>query len=133
MSIGRFHDRRVTEYVQHESNPERRKAAYFILGRLGENLRASECAIVLVAQARTEKNKHVLSTLLDALAHVSKPSNLDLSPVLALLQDDRWLVRHSAIQSLKHTNASEVEDRILDLLKTTSDPYDLVYCQATLN
>lgn len=87
----------------------------------------------LVAQARKETNKYVLATLLDSLAHVSKPSDLALSPVFAFLGDDRWLVRHSAIRSLTRTNSPEVEERILHVLETTSDPYDLVYCQATLN
>jgi HEAT repeat protein len=123
----------LAQYVPRESNQECRKAAYFILGRLGEKFRASECAKVLVAHVRKEKNKYVLASLLNALARISKPSDLDLSPVLALLEDDRWLVRHSAIESLKRTNSPEVEAKILHLLETTGDPYDLVYCQATLN
>jgi HEAT repeat protein len=123
----------LAEYVQHESKQDCRRAACFILGKLGEKFPASECAAILVAQAKKEKNKYVLATLLDALAHVSKPSDLDLNPVYALLADERWLVRHSAIQSLKRTNSPKVEDMILHVLETTSDPYDLVYCQATLN
>lgn len=123
----------LAEYIQHESKQDGRKAAYFILGRLGEKFPASECGAILVAQAKKEKNKYVLATLLDALAHISKPSDLDLTPVYALLRDERWLVRHSAIQSLKHTNSPKVEDVILHVLETTSDPDDLVYCQATLN
>jgi HEAT repeat protein len=123
----------LAEYVQRESKQDCRRAAYFILGKLGEKFPASECAAILVAQAKKEKNKYVLATLLDALAHVSKPSDLDLTPVYALLADEGWLVRHSAIQSLKRTNSPKVEDIILHVLETTSDPYDLVYCQATLN
>ena len=123
----------LAEYVQHESKQDFRRAAYFVLGKVGEKFPASECAAILVAQAKKEKNKYVLATLLDALAHVSKPSDLDLTPVYALLADERWLVRHSAIQSLKRTNSPKVEDVILHVLETTSDPYDLVYCQATLN
>jgi len=86
-----------------------------------------------VAQVKKEKNKYVLATLLDALGHVSKPSDLDLTPVYALLTDEKWLVRHSAIQSLKRTSSPTAEDMILHVLETASDPYDLIYCQATLN
>jgi HEAT repeat protein len=123
----------LADYVQRESKQDSRKAAYFILGKLGEKFPATECAALLVAQAKKEKNKHVLATLLDALGHISKPTDLDLTPVYALLADERWLVRHSAIQSLKRTNSPRVEEMILHVLETTSDPYDLVYCQATLN
>src|SRR5215472_15567114 len=124
---------KLAECVQHESKPDSRKAAYFILGKLGEKFPASECAALLVAQVEKEKNKYVLATLLDALGHISKPTDLDLTPLCALLADERWLVRHSAIQSLKRTNSPKVEEMILHVLETTSDPYDLVYCQATLN
>ena len=123
----------LADYVQRESRQERRTAAYFILGKLGEKFPASECAAILVAQAKKETDKYVLATLLNALAYVSKPSNLDLSPVYAHLADERWLVRHSAIQSLKRTNSPKVEDMILHVLETTTNPHDLVYCQATLN
>lgn len=68
-----------------------------------------------------------------ALSHLFKPSDLDLSPVFAFLADDRWLVRHSAIQSLKRTNSPEAENMLIHVLETTNDPYDIVYCQATLN
>ena len=45
----------------------------------------------------------------------------------------RWLVRHSAIQSLAHTDSPDVEGQLLSLLKTTRDPDDIIYCQAILN
>jgi HEAT repeat protein len=123
----------LTRYAMGETSRDARKAAYFILGKLGEKFPTSGCAAFLVAQVKKEKNKYVLSGLLDALGHISKPGNLDLAPIYALLADERWLVRHSAIQSLKRTNSPDVEDMILHVLETTSDPSDLVYCQATLN
>jgi HEAT repeat protein len=85
-----------------------------------------------VEQVKKEKNKYVLATLLDALGHILKPADLDLTPIYALLFDKKSLVRHAAIKSLKLTNSPTVEDMILNVLKTTSDPYDLVYRQ-TLN
>jgi len=123
----------LAEYVQRESKQDSRKAAYFILGKLGQKFPGSECAALLVAQAKNETNKYVLAALLDAFENVSKPTDLDLTPVYALLTDERWLVRHSAIQSLKRTKSPKVEEVILHVLETTSDPYDLIYCQATLN
>jgi len=84
---------KLAECVQHESKPDSRKAAYFILGKLGEKFPASECAALLVAQAKKEKNKYVLATLLDALGHISKPSNLDLTPsMLSSLTKGGWSV-----------------------------------------
>jgi hypothetical protein len=76
----------LAEYVQHESKQDCRGAAYFILGKLGEKFPALECAAILVAQAKKEKNKYVLATLLGALAHVSKSNDLDLTPSMLFSQ-----------------------------------------------
>ena len=87
-------------------------------------------ALALIGSA---KNKYELAALLDELATIPKSADSDLSPVFGLLSDNRWLVRHSAIGALKNTNSPEVEDRLLSLLQTTSDPYDLIYVHSVLN
>src|SRR5579863_958309 len=120
-------------YLQHESDNDRRKAAYFIVGKLGKTVRSEDCAAILLSHVAKENSKYVLSTLLDALGGLHKPGDLDLTPVFLLLEDNRWLVRHSAITALKRTDSPEVEDRLLYLLEKTSDPYDMTYCQAVLN
>ena len=73
------------------------------------------------------------SQLLDALSRVAKPGSLELGSVYRLLRDDRWMVRHSAIQALRQTNTPEAEDKLIELLMMTTDPHDMVYCHATLN
>ena len=123
----------LAEYLPKEEDKERRRAAYFILEKLGQKCRNFDCASILITHAPREQNKYVLSGLLDALSDVRKPRNLDLTPLFRLLQDDRWLVRHSAIRALRRTDSPDVEDRLIEVLNTTSDPYAIVYCQATLN
>jgi HEAT repeat protein len=123
----------LAEYLGHEPDRGIRRHAYFILGKLGRKVRGRDCASILLSHLSTETNKYVLSVLLDALGGVGKPAELDLIPVFRLLKDDRWLVRHSAIQALRHTDSPAVEDQLLHLLEATSDPYDMTYCHATLN
>lgn len=121
------------EYVQSEPDKKRRKAGYFILGKLGQKLRGYDCASVLLARVSEETDKYVLSRLLEALGEIRKPESLDLRPVFPLLQDKRWLVRHSAIRSLIRADSPEAESQILHALETMSDPFDITYCQATLS
>jgi HEAT repeat protein len=64
---------------------------------------------------------------------VPKEAQLDLAPVFALLHDKRWAIRHAAIRSLINTASSAAEDQVLELLRTSTDPRDVVYCHATLN
>jgi HEAT repeat protein len=123
----------LAEYLRNQPDRSLRRHAYFILGKLGQKVRGRECASILLSHLRAETNKYVLSVLLEALGGVRKPADLDLSNVFRLLADDRWLVRHAAIQALRHTDSPAVEDQLLHLLEATSDPYDMTYCQATLN
>ena len=123
----------LAEYVNREGNKERRRAAYFILGKLGQKARGVDCASILLSRLSDENGKYVLSDLLDALSSIDKPGTLDLAPVYRLLRDERWLVRHSAIQALKRTDTPEAEDELIRLLTTTTDPDDMTYCHATLN
>ena len=117
------------------SNPPRREraAAYFVLGSIGRNCGAPECARMLIEYASTEKDKYALSSLLDRLAENPKPAHIDLGPLFDLLKDKRWLVRHAAIRSLMNTSSPEAEERLLALLGSSTDPDDLIYCHATLN
>src|SRR5579863_7256658 len=123
----------LAEYLRHESDKKLRRHAYFILGKLGQRVRGPDCASILLSHLGAENNKYVLAVLLESLAGVRKPADLDIAPVFRFLQDDRWLVRHAAIQALRHTDSPVAEDQLLHLLETTSDPYDMTYCHATLN
>ena len=123
----------LAEYVNKERDKKRRSAAYFILGKLGQKVRGIDCASILLLRLREEQDKYVLSSLLGPLSWIRKPRSLDLEPVYRLLRDDRWLVRHSAIQSLRLTETPEVEDKLIELLVRTTDPYDMTYCHATLS
>jgi HEAT repeat protein len=123
----------LTVFLQDKRENECRRAAYFILGKLGRKVHAFECSSILLSYVNKETNKYMLSHLLDALGGIRKPKTLDLSPIFQLLKDERWLVRHAAIGALKLTDSLEAEERILELLQTTDDPHNVTYCHATLS
>jgi HEAT repeat protein len=120
-------------FLNSDPPPRKRAAAYFILGKIGKNCGAPECARTLIGYASKEKDKYALSGMLDRLAEVPKPAQMDLAPLFALLEDKRWLVRHAAIRSLINVSSSESEEHLLALLGSTTDADDLIYCHATLN
>ena len=123
----------VSVFLSNKVPKEQRKAAYFILGKLGKNTQSHECADVLIGFIKKEQDKYALATLLDVLAYIQKPKETDLSPVYQLLSDRRWLIRHSAIQSLRNSESSEAEAQVLKHLEMANDTHDIVYCHATLN
>jgi len=123
----------LANFIELNPTPQKRAAAYFIIGSIGKNCEATECARILIGFAGTEKDKYALSSLLGRLADIPKSEQTNLEPLFALLTDKRWLVRHAAIQSLINVSSPEPEDRLLELLVSTSDAQDVIYCQATLN
>lgn len=120
-------------YLHQKPEREQRSAAYFIIGKIGTNCLSEECASRLIEYSSKERDKYALAGLLDRLADIPKPESVDVRLLFPFLKDKRWLVRHSAIRSLKHSQNAEAEDKLLEILATTADPYDATYCRATLN
>lgn len=120
-------------YLDQKPAIAQRSAAYFIIGKIGRNCLSEACASRLIGFSSKEKDKHALAGILLLLADIPKSESVDVKPLFPLLKDKQWRVRHSAIQSLKRCQNAEAEDRLLEILATTSDPYDATYCHATLN
>jgi HEAT repeat protein len=118
--------------VNTSKSKNERKAAYFILGALGQNRSDARCALLLTERLRQEKDKYVLAAALDALAKIDKPCNFPLEAIYERLSDERWLVRHAAIRALQKTDSATVEEQLLKHLSLTDEPYDVIYCHATL-
>lgn len=120
-------------YLDQKPKKEQRSAVYFIIGKIGRNCLSEECASRQIGYSSQERDKYALAGLLDGLADIPKPESVDVRPLLPHLEDKRWRVRHSAIKSLKRCQNSYAEDKLLEILATTSDPCDAIYCHATLN
>jgi len=123
----------LNTFVEVSPSKEGRKAAYFILGAIGDNTADVRCAQILLKRATVETDKYVLSALLGGVAKLPKPKELPLDSVFLLLHEKRWLIRHAAIQALRKSESAGAEDQLLELLATTSDPYDKAYCHSILN
>ena len=52
----------LADYVRNEKDKQRRRAAYFIFGKLGQKVRSIDCASILLSRLNYEKDKYVLST-----------------------------------------------------------------------
>jgi HEAT repeat protein len=112
---------------------DERKAVYFVLGIVGKNSGDVRFTRALLRYALQEQDKYVLSALLAGLEKTRKPSDVLLEPIFKFLSDERWLVRHAAIQALKNSDSPVAEEKLLALLESTGDQYDKIYCHSTLN
>jgi len=123
----------LVEYLLKKRSKVERKAAYFILGKIGKNVGSAKASHVLLEQVRVEKDKYALSTALDSITSLRLREDDDISPITNLLNDSRWLVRHSAIQALRLTSSPEAELNLITLLENTKDDFDKIYCHSTLS
>jgi len=123
----------LSAFLSGKVTKEQRRAAYFIIGKIGKNSQCCECADVLIGFINKEKDKYALATLLDVLSDIKIANETDLNPVYRLIEDGRWLVRHAAIGSLKNAESPEAEVKVLAHLMSTEDPYDISCCNSTLN
>ena len=84
---------------------EVRRAAYFIYGRLMEQVFSPAEVPFFLGRLTVETDKYLLSALLDRVADWGRkglllPGGMDFSPILALTADQRRNVRHDALRAL---------------------------------
>jgi len=123
----------LREYVNVEKDKKKRDSAYFILGWLGYKLESPEAIHAILARLPSEKDKSVLSSMLDCVHRAEIAYTDCVEDVLRLTEDNRWLVRHAAIRALAHAGdgLERVDACLRSILETAKDEYDLLYaCMA---
>jgi hypothetical protein len=106
------------ELIADEPDKLKRRRLYFILGCLTERLQHLGSAIFLIDKLKQEKDRPSLVDILNALAKVFKPLNIDISPIFDCVEHKNWHVRCSAFGALTNS-AYPVEDFLIDRLRYT--------------
>ncbi len=123
----------LISFIDVEKEKKKRGNAYFLLGHIAKNTNSQIAVSYLIQRVDKETDKYVISFLLDRIANIEKPIGTDLEPLIKMTKSDKWLIRHSAIQSLKNSFDSIAETTLIEILNKSEDPYDLIYSNATLN
>jgi hypothetical protein len=123
----------LVKYLESQKGKKERSAAYFILSHLIRNLQLTSHVQYLINRTNKEDDKYTLGLLLDGIALLPKPEQIDLRPIIELTAHPKWLIRHSAIGALAHAKSAAAERALIGILETSIDPYDLTYANATLN
>lgn len=122
----------IGSYLAGKRNALERRSAYFILGKVGKNLPATEAARQLLMFISSETDKYALSTALAMISELALEADENISPIINLLQDKRWQVRHAAIGALKASKSARAEEELIAFLGETNEANDKTYCHATL-
>jgi len=120
-------------FIDNEKDKKKRDSSCFLLGHIAKNTSDLKALDYLIYRIQKETDKYIISSLLDRIAAIKKPIGTDLQPLIQATKSDKWLIRHSAIQSLKNALDSAAETALIEILNDSDDPYDLVYTNATIN
>lgn len=123
----------LISFIDNEKDKKKRNKAYFLLGHIAKNTNDLKALVYLISRVNKETDKYIISSLLDRIANINKPIGTDLQPLIQAIKSDKWLIRHSAIQSLNNSFDSVAETALIEILDNSDDPYNLTYANATLN
>ncbi len=116
----------LMSFLSSEKNDEKRKKAYFILGKIAENTENNEALQFIIDRIDIENNNSVLNNLFSSLKSIKKPENIDILPILRLLKKENLdsSVRNDAIWALMNTKNEQAEDVLLHLSLQITDETD---------
>lgn len=119
-------------FIDKEKNKKKRDKAYFILFKIAKSTDNLEATQFLIFRIEKETDKYILMSVLDGLADLNKPKGTDLENIIIATENEKWQIRHSAINALKKTNDEAVENLVLKILNSTDDKYNISSCISTL-
>ena len=123
----------VFTFIEKEKNKNKRDNAYFLLGHIAKNTNNLTALNYLISRVDKETDKYIISSLLDKIANLKKPFKTNLEPLIQATKTEKWLIRHSAIQSLNYSEDPIAETTLIEILENSDDTYNLTYSNATLN
>jgi hypothetical protein len=122
----------LIQFIETEKNKKKRREAYFILGHITKNTGNLIAPEFLISRIDKESDKYIISSLLDRISAIQKPGELSLLPIIAATKSEKWLIRYSAIKALKLSNNEMAEERLIEIIATSEDAYDLSCANSTL-
>ncbi len=123
----------LIEFIDSEKDKAKRGCAYFLLGHIAKNTNNVKATEYLIKRVEKEKDKYIISSLLDRISDLKKPKSIDLQPLINAINSNKWQIRQSAICSLKNSENEISENTLIEILSESEDEYDLTYANATLN
>ena len=120
---------------ENHKNKAVREAAYVIIGYSLRNIFNKEACIFLIQRLDEETDKYVVACILDKLARIHIPEDIDMSLVIKCSQNDKWLIRHSALNALGSSSTHANREALLFFINQEDEnkyKYEIIYANASL-
>ena len=119
---------------ENHKNKAVREAAYVIIGYSLRNIFNKEACIFLIQRLDEETDKYVVACILDNLARIHIPEDIDMSLVIKCSQNDKWLIRHSALNALGSSSTHANREALLFFINQEDEKkyeYEIIYANAS--
>lgn len=122
------------QFIEQESGKEKRRAAYFIITQLSRNTSDPEVIRFLLDRLKLEQDADMITAIQRDLERgPAIPGYINLEPLFNNTLSLNNNVRRSALLALRGTHNPAVEDWAHNLLKRTSNEYDVYYITLLLH
>lgn len=126
---------KIVDDNRQKKNKDIRNAAYYIIGVMLCNSFNKDACSFLIQQLRTENDKYVVETILDRLAAVSIPEDIDISLIIECSKNEKWQIRQSALCALGSSATKESKEALIYYINQEDEKKyecEIIYSNASL-
>ena len=90
----------------------------------------------LIDRLGVETDKYILASILDQIARLRIPREVNMDHVIKCSRNDKWLVRHSAIIALRSSDSEACREAARHWAKQVDEKqykFEIIYANACLN
>jgi HEAT repeat protein len=112
-----------------------RDNAYYIMGKALSKTMIDEYCVYLIERLSSEEDKYVLMHMLDLLAGLSIPEDIDISQIILCSESDKWQIRHSAIGAFGASSNARSRQALLKWVDQQDEKkyrYEIIYANVSL-
>ena len=123
------------DYLNNEKDKTNRDSAYYILGHLLKRTTDNVQIQKFVDYLKTENNSDIIAGILDRLSEIILNEPIEIKPILDLVENSKWRIRHSAIMALTYANQEIVKDKLRNIIRdfqVKKDKLDVVYATSVI-
>ncbi len=121
-------------FIERAKNEDLKKAAYWVLFYIYSNTGEAKILTYCIDRLAIEQKEWTLYTILWRIEHLKNqmPSDINIDNILALTTYKKYLVRDEAIRCLKNVNNPKAEEKLIEIISTSTDHYQLTYANSTI-
>ncbi len=121
-------------FIEKAKNEDLKQNAYNILFNIYSNTKETSIVTYCISRLAVEKKEWTLYSILWNIECLKNkiPSEINIDNILELTTYKKHLVRDGALKCLKNTDNPKAEDKLIEIISTSTDQYQLTYANATI-